>query len=165
MRKFTLFYLLLVLVLAVFPACGSDPVENACFEAVDGVFQSVPCSSGDVENGTDTAINVTLPSPSVASSSDDGLTIFIRESAPPCATCHAIDGVPFAVGQVGPNLTQIGSMQDADFIRDSIINPNAVIAETCPTGPCQPDVMPQNFGELLTEQQLDALVRYLSSLK
>ena len=157
--------LLLVFVLGVIPACGSDPVENACFSAVDGVFQSVPCSSGDVEGGTDSAISVALPSSPSAPSSGDGLTIFIRESAPPCATCHAIDGVPFAVGQVGPNLTKIGSMQDSESIRASIINPNAIIVENCPTGPCQPDVMPQNFGELLTQQQLDALVQYLSSLK
>ena len=94
-----------------------------------------------------------------------GLQVFIRDASPSCATCHAIDGVDFAVGQIGPNLSDIGSRSDVDFIRESIVNPNAVIAEACPSGPCPDSVMPQNFADTLTAEQLDDLVGYLTSLK
>jgi cytochrome c oxidase subunit 2 len=42
------------------------------------------------------------------------------------------------------------------FIRQSIVTPDAQIAKGFPKG-----VMPPNFGQTLTKQQLDALVTYL----
>ena len=107
------------------------------------------------------------PTPPVTPPNGDppGLQVFLREASPTCATCHTIDGVPFAVGQIGPNLTHIGSAGDADFIREAIVDPNAVIAEDCPAGACPPGVMPQNFADTLTAKQLDDVVEYLASLK
>jgi hypothetical protein len=46
----------------------------------------------------------------------------------------------------------------ADEIRESILDPDAVIA----TG-FQPGLMLQNFGETLTPEELDQLVAYLSN--
>jgi cytochrome c oxidase subunit 2 len=46
----------------------------------------------------------------------------------------------------------------AEEIRQSIVDPNAEIAPGY-----QPGVMPQDFGETLTPDQLDALVEYLAS--
>ena len=46
----------------------------------------------------------------------------------------------------------------AEFVRQSIVDPNAVIAEGYQAG-----VMPQDFArDALTPEQLDALVGYLS---
>ncbi len=44
-------------------------------------------------------------------------------------------------------------------IRESIVDPNAEI-----TPGYQPDVMPQDYGDSLTPEQLDALVGYLAEI-
>jgi mono/diheme cytochrome c family protein len=85
-----------------------------------------------------------------------------------CGACHTIDGI--SVGVVGPNLTNIAT--DAatridgytaeDYIRESILNPTVFIAPECPTGPCaEPSVMPQTFGEQMTEEQINNLLIFL----
>ncbi len=89
-----------------------------------------------------------------------------------CAACHAIPGVPNAVGVVGPDLSAIGveagqrvSGQSAEvYIRESILDPNAVIAPLCPLGECPSDVMPQNFGEKLSTGEIDLIVAHLLTL-
>ena len=81
-----------------------------------------------------------------------------------CVGCHTIEGV--SQGVVGPDLTDIGDEAEeraqeagvadaAAYIRESIVAPE------CPSGPCPPGVMPQNFGAALSEAQVDALVEYL----
>ena len=81
-----------------------------------------------------------------------------------CAACHQIDAVA-ATGALGPNLSQVGARLDPDEIRQSILTPDAVIAEECPTGPCTPGVMPKDFGNRLSAIQLETLVAFLSGLK
>jgi len=81
-----------------------------------------------------------------------------------CFICHTISSVPQARGQIGPDLSRIGQKGD-QYVRQSITDPNAVIADKCPTGPCPADAMPQNFAQTLTTAQLDALVAYLVTLK
>ncbi|MCC7352425.1 MAG: cytochrome c oxidase subunit II [Anaerolineae bacterium] len=90
-----------------------------------------------------------------------GRSLFVKHG---CSGCHTLTDAK-AVGQIGPNLDGIGSRADRDFIHHSIVNPNAVITEKCPTGPCQANLMPQNFGQILTEAELNALVTYLYSQK
>lgn len=80
-----------------------------------------------------------------------------------CNGCHTIEAVG-AEGMVGPDLSQVGSRLTPAEIRESILEPDAVIAEDCPTGPCQPGVMPANLGERLTAGQLETLVTFLSNL-
>ena len=94
-------------------------------------------------------------------SSAPGLRVFLSSG---CFACHTIDSVSQAPVAVGPNLTNIGGRADAAYIRESIMDPNAVIAATCPAGPCPPGVMPQTTGLLLSEDELNVLVTYLSSL-
>jgi len=81
-----------------------------------------------------------------------------------CAACHQIDAVA-ATGALGPNLSQVGARLTPDEIRLSILTPDAVIAEECPTGPCTPGVMPKDFGNRLSAIQLETLVAFLSGLK
>jgi mono/diheme cytochrome c family protein len=168
--KPALLALTLMTMMLVLAACGggATPTETGCFETVDGAVVSVPCDSGG-SNGQPTATPDDGPLPTNTPSNGGGgpvgLQVFLREASPPCATCHTIDSEPFAVGQVGPNLSHVGSEGDADFIRKAIVDPNDEIAGDCPTGPCQPNVMPQNFGDTLTAEQLDSLVEYLVSLK
>lgn len=79
-----------------------------------------------------------------------------------CAGCHTIEGI--SNGAVGPNLTQIGGIAATrkdgvsaeDFIRESILNPNAYVVEGY-----QPNFMPQNYGQQFSDRELDDLIAFL----
>jgi cytochrome c oxidase subunit 2 len=75
-----------------------------------------------------------------------------------CATCHTLADAG-AKGQVGPDLDKVLKGKDAAFIKQSILTPNKVIAPGY-----QPGVMPPNFGDTLSAEQVDALVKYLSQV-
>lgn len=79
-----------------------------------------------------------------------------------CNGCHTHEALG-AEGMVGPDLSQVGNRLTPAEIRQSILAPNATIAEECPTGPCQADVMPADFGQRLTAAQLETLVTFLSN--
>jgi len=83
-----------------------------------------------------------------------------------CAGCHLIQGI--SSGAVGPNLTQIGEvaatrkdgLSAEDYIRESILNPNATTVEGY-----QANIMPQNYSQQLSKGQLDDLVAFLLAQK
>ena len=87
----------------------------------------------------------------------------IANAAPPCGTCHQLDAVE-ATGAVGPNLSEVGARLTPDEIRESILTPDAVIAEDCPGAPCTPGLMPKTYADHLSAAQLETLVKFLSSL-
>jgi cytochrome c oxidase subunit 2 len=72
-----------------------------------------------------------------------------------CGSCHTY-GPAGSEGTIGPNLNETLQGVDAEFIRTSIVNPNAEIAEGF-----GPDIMPGNYGEQLDDQQLADLVAFL----
>jgi cytochrome c oxidase subunit 2 len=80
-----------------------------------------------------------------------GKTLFTQQ----CGSCHRLADAG-TEGEVGPDLDKVLPGKDADFIHESIVNPNAEIAPGY-----QPNVMPGNFGDVLTDQQLQSLVEYL----
>ncbi len=98
-----------------------------------------------------------------------------------CNACHAIKGV--ANGAVGPSLNKIYAdaqviIKQADYkssqgkattpeeyLHESIVASNAYVYPKCPQGACVPGIMPQNFKDTLTADEINALVAYLSTLK
>lgn len=84
-----------------------------------------------------------------------------------CVACHSVDGSK----KVGPSWKGLWESKghemasgekldiDENYIRESILNPNAKIVKTYPAG-----VMPAQQG-LLNEQQLTALIEYIKTLK
>jgi cytochrome c oxidase subunit II len=72
-----------------------------------------------------------------------------------CDTCHTLADAG-STAQVGPDLDKVLPGKDADFVRESIVDPNAKIEEGY-----QPDLMPKDFDAKLSDEQLDALVKYL----
>jgi cytochrome c oxidase subunit II len=86
-----------------------------------------------------------------AAGSVQGKTLFTQQ----CGSCHTLADAG-TTGQVGPNLDDALKGKNADFIRESIVHPNAQIAPGF-----QPNVMPSTFGQSLSQQQLDSLVEYL----
>ncbi len=71
-----------------------------------------------------------------------------------CTACHDLKGNNRLIG---PPLTHVRERLSAAEIRQSIVNPNAVIAEGF-----QPDLMLQDFADKLSSEELDQLVSYLS---
>jgi cytochrome c oxidase subunit 2 len=82
----------------------------------------------------------------------EGAAVFTNAG---CGACHTLAAAG-STAQVGPDLDKVLPGRDAEFVRQSIVDPNAVIAEGY-----QPGLMPQTFGDQLSEQQLDGLVEYL----
>jgi cytochrome c oxidase subunit 2 len=76
-------------------------------------------------------------------------------TASPCGSCHALADAG-TTQQIGPDLDEVLQGKDADFIRESIVNPDAEVAEGYNAG-----LMPQNYGEVMSDAQLDSLVEYL----
>ncbi|HEY5334162.1 MAG TPA: hypothetical protein VIJ21_11505, partial [Solirubrobacterales bacterium] len=62
-----------------------------------------------------------------------------------------------AGGTVGPNLDEVLPGQQESEIEESIVDPEAKIAEGYPSG-----VMPQNFKEKIPPEELKQLVEFLS---
>ena len=74
-----------------------------------------------------------------------------------CRICHKVGGEG---GDVGPDLTHVGSKRDKDYLRRSILDPNAEITEGY-----EPDNMPPEIGEQLYAKELEIVVNYLAGLK
>jgi mono/diheme cytochrome c family protein len=83
-----------------------------------------------------------------------------------CNACHAISGL--SSGAVGPALDglaarageTVADLDAEEYIRQSIIDPSAHVVEGFADG-----LMPQTFGETLTQEQLDDLVAFLLTLE
>jgi len=71
-----------------------------------------------------------------------------------CSGCHTLAEAG-ATAKVGPDLGKLGKV-NAAFIRTSIVDPNAEV-----TKGYKPNIMPQDFKDKLSKEELDALVKYL----
>jgi len=74
-----------------------------------------------------------------------------------CGMCHKIGEEE---GEMGPDLTTIGALRDKEYLRRSLIDPNADIAEGFDA-----DIMPDTFGTDLSAKEMEMLVDYLAGLK
>jgi mono/diheme cytochrome c family protein len=85
-----------------------------------------------------------------------------------CYTCHTVAGEHFPEHpprDVGPDLTGMGAHHPAEYLAESILNPNAVIITGKGyTGPDGLSRMPEHNSSLTIAQLID-LVAYLKSLQ
>jgi mono/diheme cytochrome c family protein len=104
--------------------------------------------------GEDTTSSTTSTSSGTTTTVDTaaGAELFNSQG---CSGCHMLAAAGSS-GTTGPNLDAALKGESADFIRTSIINPADEVAEGYP-----PNVMPENFGEVLSPEQIDELVAYL----
>jgi cytochrome c oxidase subunit 2 len=85
--------------------------------------------------------------------------LFTSDAQPAaCGSCHTLSKAG-TDGTTGPNLDDVLPDLSEQQIRQSITDPDAQIAEGF-----SPGIMP-NFGESLSDEQVDALVQYLSEVK
>ncbi len=95
-----------------------------------------------------------------------------------CPLCHTIPGIEGAVGELGPKLHEKinapkrikdpnykGTAKTGrDYVRESILNPNAYIVFNEEAGEPFPEgVMPQDFANKLSVNALDKLVDFISN--
>jgi len=85
-----------------------------------------------------------------------------------CYGCHVVEGQGFpskATDQTGPELTGMGAHHPAEYLAESILNPNAVILTDVPdwVGPDGLSKMP-TYSDSVTLEQWTDLVAYLKSL-
>jgi cytochrome c oxidase subunit 2 len=93
---------------------------------------------------------------------EQGAKLFASEG---CGGCHAF--TPAGTdAQVGPSLDDLTAAAQkagqplAEYVRQSIVEPDAFVVSGY-----QPGVMPKTFGESLSDEEIDALVAYLTEVK
>ena len=110
---------------------------------------------------------MTAPKPSGGGGAAGGAAVDAKQlftagdadtGATACGSCHTLADAG-TTGTTGPDLDKTLKGKDAAFIKESILDPNKQIAPGY-----QPGIMPPNFGDTLSPQQVDALVKYLSEV-
>jgi len=86
-----------------------------------------------------------------------------------CYKCHEVKGETFAAAQdrenVGPELSMMGPMHDAEYFAESIVNPNKVIDPGKGYAAKDGSSKMPSFNDSMTVQELVDLVAYLKSLR
>lgn len=145
MPRRTLHILLLAVGLLLMAACGGGGDGGGDGETTGG--------AGDPANGEELYMMTSI--------GDSG--------APGCITCHSVEATddPMQPSPVGPSHygladragDYVEGMSGEAYIRESIVEPDAHVVEGFPEG-----VMYQNYGDDLTDQQINDLVAYLMTL-
>lgn len=104
--------------------------------------------------GTGTGTTTQAQPPAATGDPAAGKRLFEAQG---CGGCHAFSAAGTSA-TVGPNLDEVLKGKDAEFVRESIVDPNKEIAKGY-----QPNVMPQTFGQTLSEQEIDDLVAFLTT--
>jgi mono/diheme cytochrome c family protein len=81
-----------------------------------------------------------------------GAQVFANNS---CAGCHTFSAAE-AGGVTGPNLDEELQGEQQANVEEMIVNPNAEIVKGYP-----PNVMPQNYEQLLSAKEIEDLAKYL----
>ncbi|MDP1997583.1 MAG: c-type cytochrome [Gallionella sp.] len=74
-----------------------------------------------------------------------------------CGMCHKIAD---QAGELGPDLNKIGAKRSKEYLRQAILDPEAVIAEGFSGG-----MMPPTYGEQMKAKELEMLVNYMAGSK
>ncbi|MCU7931913.1 MAG: c-type cytochrome [Candidatus Thiodiazotropha sp. (ex Codakia rugifera)] len=144
------------------PAIDKPPIELSAIE-MDAIIAYLQAKDGN-------DVTVVLPSPEDAASvasTDKKASDATALPAPAttveealgkyaCTACHAMDSSDTLVG---PGLVDIGTRLSMEDIRQSIVDPNAVIAEGFAAA------MPADFATKMTVKELDMIVAYLVEKK
>jgi mono/diheme cytochrome c family protein len=82
--------------------------------------------------------------------SDPGLKVWTAQG---CGSCHAFAPAG-STATIGPNLGHSLGGRSRDYIRESIVAPNAKGG---------PSIMPEDFGKRISKPELDALVEFIAN--
>ena len=146
---------------ATAPAAEADTATAPADTATDAASTTGEASAG-VPAGVTPIDNVPV--------TDELQAAFVSGT---CVACHVIPGIQGAVGQIGPDLTHIGTTAATRvpgesalvYIHQSIIDPTAFTAPDCPTGPCITGTMPPGLDTLVSPEDLNLMINYLAGLE
>jgi mono/diheme cytochrome c family protein len=128
--------LLLALVLGILLAgCGGEETVAPTAETVVGTVPGeIDLSTGDPQAGKN---------------------VFNDVAQPACSSCHTY-GPAGSNQTLGPNLDDALADKDRQFILESIVNPDAEVTQGFAD-----NLMPEDYGQKLSEEQLADLVAFL----
>ncbi len=139
------------------PAVNKAPIELSNME-IDAIIAYLQAKDGN-------EVTIELPSPEAAAEVAAEATPAAGAAPAPaataeealgkyaCSSCHALDSEDILVG---PGFGSVGARLTADLIRQSVLDPNAVIAEGFPAA------MPADFAEKMTVKELQMIVQFLA---
>ncbi len=148
MSKKTLLLLLVSLFLLALAACGGGGGDTATDNSA-GDTAADTGAIGDAANGEKLFSQATIGA----------------NNAPGCITCHSLEPDVVIVGPSQAGLatraaTRVPGMSAADYIHQSIVEPNAHVVEGFAEG-----LMYQNYATDLTAQEINDIVAYTLTLK
>lgn len=92
-------------------------------------------------------------------------TVIGPNAAPGCVTCHSLEPGKTLVGPSHAGIatiaaTAVPGMSAEEFLKQSIVDPNANVTEGFSSG-----IMYPNYAKDLTEQEINDIVAYLLTIK
>lgn len=145
---------------------SADAGADSADDVTDDVTEDVTADEGDVADETSD------DSQAVASVDLSHGELTSAFAAGGCTSCHVIPDIAGAIGQLGPDLSTIGSVaatrvegQSAeDYLRESLHDPGAFVVEACPTGPCTAGIMQAANLNALTDDEVEGMIQYMLAL-
>ena len=133
-------------------AAGETATEPGETTTEPGETTTEPAETTTEPAGTTTEEAQPPPAPAEGDPAA-GRQVFVAQG---CGGCHTFSAAD-TNGSVGPNLDEALQGKDAEFVRESIVDANAEVASGF-----APNVMPQDYGQQLTQKQLADLVAFLT---
>jgi mono/diheme cytochrome c family protein len=130
-----------------------EPEEHVAGETTTETGGTTTETGGTTTEQTTTG-EAQPPPPPAAAAGDPaaGEAVFAAQG---CGGCHTFSAAGTSAS-VGPDLDEALQGQDPEFVSESIVDPNKEI-----TSGYAPNIMPQDFGQKLSQKQLDDLVAFL----
>jgi mono/diheme cytochrome c family protein len=147
--------LLIVGMLGAVEVFGESHDFGAAHGDTGGVTEGSPTAPGDTTGQPSTGGTDSGQEPQAEGDAQAGQQVFASVANPACGTCHTLEAAG-ASQTLGPNLDEVLADKDAAFIRESIVEPDAEVAEGYAGG-----LMPEDYEETLNEKQLADLVAFL----
>lgn len=92
--------------------------------------------------------------PPIPADAPPGAQVFLAQG---CGSCHTLAELgDIATGTVGPDLDEVIPGQDAEQVEQAIVDPEAEVTPGFPAG-----VMPDIYGDVLSDEELQDLVEFL----
>ena len=130
-----------------------EPEEHVAGETTTETEGTTTETGGTTTEETTTG-EAQPPPPPAAPAGDPaaGEPVFAAQG---CGGCHTFSAAGTSAS-VGPDLDEALQGQDPELVGESIVDPNKEI-----TSGYAPNIMPQDFGQKLSQKQLDDLVAFL----
>lgn len=141
------------------PRVDKAPIDLSQIE-IDAIIAYLQAKDGNEITvalpSSQAAVEVASDKPAQAASSSAAATAQEALGKYACSSCHALDNDD---ALVGPGLATVGARLSKAQIRQSILDPNAVISEGFPPA------MPADFADKMTIRELEMVVQFLAEKK